>query len=87
MTVQELVTREASVKKDLLKRRLSKLPVIFKSEALYLSARPSKKLNIFLSAENEVVFYPSSSLEITFAVTKQKLFVETDKSRSLYHLL
>lgn len=33
-----------------------------------------------MHAENGVVFYPSSSLEITFPETKQKLFVEADKA-------
>lgn len=33
-----------------------------------------------MHAENGVVFYPSSSLEITFPETKQKLFVDADKA-------
>lgn len=57
-----------------------KLSVKSKSQPLLVSARPSNKLAILLHSENGVVFYPSSSLHITFPETKQEFSVEVEKA-------
>ena len=57
-----------------------KLPIKTQSRTLSVSARPMNKLDVMLHSENGVLFYPSSSLEITSLIPKQKFSVEVDKT-------
>ena len=57
-----------------------KLPMKSKSRALSVFARPMNKLDVTLHSENGVVFYPSSSLEITSLTPTQTFSVEVEKT-------
>lgn len=57
-----------------------KLSTKVKSRALSLSARPLNKLTVFLHSESGVVFFPSSSLDITVHETKKDFYVEVEKA-------